>query len=103
LDPQLFEGEGQSMGGLFNRQLGLSGPVLPQIPLTVASELVNLPLNQTVGGVSRQPISPAVVPQVDESAGRPVRQRRRSRVAFEAENEPVILQVSGRKRQKRTG
>lgn len=81
MDPQLFEGEGQSMGGLFNRQLGLSGPVLPQIPLTVASE----------------------VPQVDESAGRPVRQQKRSRVAFEVENEPVILRVSGRKRQKRTG
>ena len=65
------------MGGLFNMQLGLSGLVLPQIPLTVASE-------------------------VDESAGRPVRQRKRSRVAFEAENEPVTLRVSGRKRQKRT-
>jgi len=32
LDSQLFEGEDQ---------LGLSGPVLPQIPLTVAGELVN--------------------------------------------------------------
>ena len=98
-----MEGEGQSMGGLFNRQLGLSGPVLPQIPLTVASELVNLPLNQAVSGVAGQPISPAVVPQVGESAGRPVRQRKRPRVASEAENERVILRVSWRKRQKRTG
>jgi hypothetical protein len=103
LNPQLFEGEGQSIGRLFNKQLGLSGPVLPQIPLTVASKLVNLPLNQTVGGVSGQPISPAVVAQVDKSAGRLVQQQKRSRVAFEAENEPVILRVSGRKRQKRTG
>jgi hypothetical protein len=61
------------MGGLFNGQLSLSGPVLPQIPLTVASKLVNLPLNQTVSSVAGQPISPAVVPQVDESASRPVR------------------------------
>lgn len=103
MDPQLFEGEGQLIGGLFNGQLGLLGPVLPQIPLTVASELVNLPLNQTVSGVARQPISLAVVLQVDESASRLVRQRKRLQVAFEAENESVILPVSRRKRQKRTG
>jgi hypothetical protein len=102
LDPQLFGGEGQLVGRLFNRQLSLSGPVLPQIPLTAAGELVNLPLNQAVDDVASQSTSPAVVPQVDEIAGRPARPRKRSQVAIEAADE-LILQVSGRKRQKRTG
>jgi len=95
-------GQSQLVGGLSNRQLGLSGPVLPQIPLTAASELVNLPLNQAVDDAASQSISLEVVPQVGESAGRPVRPRKRSRVAIEAADEP-ILWVSGRKRQKRTG
>ena len=43
LDPQLFEDEDQLVCG--SLQLGLSGPALPQIPLMVAGELVNLPLN----------------------------------------------------------
>jgi hypothetical protein len=101
LDSRLFEGEDQLVGGLFNRQLGLSGPVLPQIPLTVAGELFNQPLNQAVDDVAGQPISPAVIPLVGESASRLVRPRKRSQVAIEAEDEP-ILRVSGRKRQKRT-
>ena len=80
----------------------MSGPVLPQLPLPAASELVNLPLNKAVDDVASQSTIPAVVPQVDESAGRPARPRKRSRVAIEAADEP-ILRVSGRKRQKRTG
>jgi hypothetical protein len=79
LDPQLFEDEDQLVGGPL--QLGLSGPVLPQIPLIVA----------------RQAISPPVIPPVNGSASRPVRSRKRSRVAIEAGDEPTR-----RKRQKRT-
>jgi hypothetical protein len=92
LDSRLFEGEDQ---------LGLSGPVLPQIPLTVAGELVNQLLNQAVDDVAGQPISPTVIPLVGESASRPVRPRKRSRVTIKAKDEP-ILRVSRRKRQKRT-
>ena len=56
-----------------------------------------IPLNQAVGGVAGQPISLVVVPQVGESAGRPVRRRKRSRMAIEAADEP-ILRFHGRKR-----
>lgn len=86
MDPRLFDSKDQLVGGLFNRQPGLSGPVLPQIPLAVASELVNQPLNQAVDDVASQPISPAVIPPVGESASRPLRPRKRSRVAIEAED-----------------
>jgi hypothetical protein len=61
------------VGRLFNRQLSLSGLVLPQLPLPAAGELVNLPLNQAVDDVAGQSTIPAVVPQVDKSAGRPAR------------------------------
>jgi hypothetical protein len=82
--------------------LSMSGPVLPQIPLIVAGELVNLPLNRAVDDVASQPTNPPVNPLVDEGAGRPVWRRKRSRIAIEAADEPVILRVSSRKRQKRT-
>ena len=99
MDTQLFEDEDQLVGGTL--QFGLSGPVLPQIPLMVSSELVNLPLNQAVASVAGQAISPPVIPPVGESAGRPVRSQKRLRVTIEAEDEPT-LRASGRKRQKRT-
>jgi len=57
---------------------------LPQIPLTVASELVNQLLNQAVNDVAGQPISLAVIPLVSESASRPVQLRKRSQVTIEA-------------------
>jgi hypothetical protein len=95
LDARLFEDEGQLVGG--SLQLGLSGPVLPQIPLMVAGELINLPLNQAVASVAGQAISPPVIPPVGESAGRPVRSRKRLRVAIETEDEPTLW-ASGRKR-----
>jgi hypothetical protein len=47
---RLFKDEYQLVGG--SLQLGLSGPVLPQISLMVASEFVNLPLNQAVASVA---------------------------------------------------
>jgi hypothetical protein len=55
---------------------GRPGPVLPQIPLIVAGQL-------------------------DEPASRPVRQRKRSRAAIEAEDEPAVQPKP--KRMKRTG
>ena len=98
MDPRLFEDEDQLVGS--SLQLGLSGPVLPQVPLMVPGELVNLPLNQAVASVAGQAINPPVIPPVGESTGRPVRSRKHLRVAIEAEDEPT-LRASGRKRQKR--
>jgi hypothetical protein len=68
---------------VLDRQLGLSGLVLPQIRLVVAGE-------------------PADQPH-DELYGRPARQRKRNSVAFEAEDEPVRVRAPRHKGQKRTG
>jgi hypothetical protein len=78
LDEQFLD---QPVGQLLNQSmaLGLVGLLLPQI-------------NQLVDNVvASEPI-----------AGRPVRLRKRTQIAIEAEDDPVIPQVSGRKRQKRT-
>ena len=99
MDTQLFEDEDQLVGGTL--KLGLSGTVLPQIPLMVSGELVNLPLNQAVASVADQAISPPVIPPVGESTGWPVRSRKHLRVAIEAEDE-LTLRASGRKGQKKT-
>jgi hypothetical protein len=99
LDTRLFEDEDQLVGGTL--QLGLSGPILPQIPFMVPGELVNLPLNQAVAGVAGQAINPPVIPPVGESTGWPVRSRKRLQVAIEVEDEPTLW-ASGCQRQKRT-
>jgi hypothetical protein len=83
VDQQLDESDGQLLG----RPLGLVGRLLPQI---------NHPANEVVNQAVDQPL--------DELAGRPVRQRKRRRVAFEAEDEPIVqVRAPRRKRQKRTG
>ena len=78
-----------------DRQLGLSGPVLPQIPLVVARE----PAGESV---AKEPVNH----QADQPlglSGRPFRQRKRKRVVIEAEGESVQVRARRRKRQKRTG
>jgi hypothetical protein len=83
--------------------VSMLGLVLPQIPFMVAGKLVNLPANPLIGEGAGQAVSLPANPLVDEGAGRPVRRGKRSRVAIEVEDEPIIPQVSSRKRQKRTG
>jgi hypothetical protein len=118
LDPRLFDLD-QPVGQLLDRQLGLDGPVLPQIGLMVADEPVNPPVNPPLDVLTGQPVrrrkrtrvaieaedepvvvNPPVNPPIGVLAGRPVRRRKRTRVAIEAENEPVVQPK--RKRQKRT-
>ena len=67
-----------------DRELGLSGLLLPQInlPRPVASEPV------AVGPVASEPVGPA-------------RRRKRTQTVVEAEDE-LLIRLSRRKRQKRT-
>ena len=94
MDAWLFD-EDQLVGS--SLQLGLSGLVLPQIPLMVAGELVNLLLNQVVASVAGQAISLLVIPPVGESAGRPVRSRKRLQVAIKAKDEPNSASALGQR------
>jgi hypothetical protein len=83
------------VGQLLDRSLGLVGQPLPQI---------NHPTNEVVNQLAGVPVDQVVDQLLDELAGRPVRQRKRRRVALEAEDEPIVqVQAPRHKRQKRTG
>jgi hypothetical protein len=53
--------------------------------------------------VASEPVNHQADQLLDELSGRPVRQRKRKRVAFEAEDALVLVRATRRKRQKRTG
>jgi hypothetical protein len=53
--------------------------------------------------VPSEPVNHQADQLLDELSGRPVRQRKRKRVAFEAEDAPVRVRATRRGKQKRTG
>jgi hypothetical protein len=89
----------------------LVGPVLPVGPVVAREPDVREPVTSepvTSEPVTSKPVTNKPVNQqadllLDGLSGRPVRQRKRKEVAFEAEDAPVRVRATRRRKQIRTG
>jgi hypothetical protein len=79
----------------------LVGLVLPVGPVVAREPDVGEPV--TSGPVTSEPVNHQADQLLDGLSGRPVRQRKRKQVAFEAEDAPVQVRAIRRRKQKRTG